>query len=105
MAVLAAVAVPYSLATVDRSRAWAATRYLSARMALARAQAVKRSTYVTIRFDSDSSGILFGTFVNGNRNGVLTRDIASGADRALEPPVQLLPQTPHVNSPAHIDRP
>lgn len=89
VATLGGIAVPQSLATIDRSRAWAATRYLSARIALARAQAAKRSAYVAIRFEHDASGVAFGTFVDGNRNGVRTRDIASGADRPLDPPIRL----------------
>ena len=89
VAVIAAIAVPQSLVTVDRLRARAATRYLAARLALARAQAVKRSAYVALRFDETTSGTSFGTFVDGNRNGVLTRDIAARVDLPLESPVPL----------------
>jgi hypothetical protein len=83
------VAIPQSLAAIDRSRAWAATRHLSARMALARMQASKRSAYVAIRFEEDASGVAFGMFVDGNGNGVRTRDIRTGADWAIEPPTKL----------------
>jgi len=36
-----------------------------------------------------ADGITFTPFIDGNRNGVLTRDIRDGIDRALGPPVRL----------------
>jgi type II secretory pathway pseudopilin PulG len=87
--ILTAVAVPQVLASIDRSRAWAAARYLAARMALARSQAVMRSATVALRFEEDQRGFTFGVFVDGNGNGVRIRDIASGIDRRLDPPTRL----------------
>ena len=89
VAVLTGMAIPHTLATLDRSRTWAATRYLAARVALARAQAAKRSAYVALRFEENDSGVAFGMFVDGNRNGVRTTEIESGIDRQIEPPVLL----------------
>ena len=89
MATLAAAAIPQSLAMLDRSRAWAATRYLASRMALARAEAAKRSAYVALRFEETDSGITFGTYVDGNSNGVRTRDIERHVDRPLDQPIRL----------------
>ena len=86
--ILAGMAVPQTMASVDRSRAWAATRYLASRMALARMQAVGRSATVGLRF-ADAEGFGFDTFVDGNRNGVRTREIASGVDRPLDPLTRL----------------
>jgi prepilin-type N-terminal cleavage/methylation domain-containing protein len=87
--ILAGMAVPQTMASVDRSRAWAATRYLASRMALARMQAVGRSATVGLRFTGDEGQWEFDTFVDGNRNGVRTREIASGVDRRLDPPTRL----------------
>lgn len=87
--ILAGMAVPQTLASVDRSRAWAATRYLASRMALARMQAVGRSATVGLRFADREGEFGFDTFVDGNRNGVRTREIASGVDRPLDPPTRL----------------
>ena len=88
--ILAAIAVPQALVSIDRSRAWAAARYLSARMALARSQAVMRSATVALRFEEDQrGGFTFGVFVDGNGNGVRIRDISSGIDRRLDPPTRL----------------
>ncbi|MBI4264913.1 MAG: GspH/FimT family pseudopilin [Acidobacteria bacterium] len=89
MATLTAVAIPQSLVTLDRSRAFAAARYFAARVALARAQAAKRSAYVALRFEHTGSDIAFGMFVDGNRNGVRTRDIERNIDRPLERAVSL----------------
>ena len=86
--ILAGMAVPETMAAVDRSRAWAATRYLASRMALARMQAVGRSATVGLRF-ADEEGFGFDTFVDGNRNGVRTGEIASGVDRPLDPLTRL----------------
>jgi len=84
---LLAVAVPLLLATVDRSRGLAAARYLSARMALARATAVRRSTVVALHFESGSRGTTFTIVQDGNGNGVRTSDIQASIDRVIEGPL------------------
>ena len=83
------MAVPQSLATLDRARATAAARYLASRMAMARSHAVMRSAHVALRFDEGRSGITFAMFVDGNRNGVRTIDIASRVDQPLDAPARL----------------
>ena len=88
-AVISAAAIPQALASVERSRAKAASRYLSSRMAVARAQAVSQGAAIALRFDATSSGITFTPFADGNRNGVLTRDIRDGVDRQIAPPARL----------------
>jgi type II secretory pathway pseudopilin PulG len=84
---LVAVAVPLLLGTVDRSRGLAAARYLSARMALARATAVRRSTVTALHFASGPRGTTFSIVQDGNGNGVLTRDIAALVDRVIDGPL------------------
>lgn len=96
MGILAAIAVPQTMGAVDRSRAWGAARYLAGRMALARMQAVGRSATVALRFSDAASGYGFDTFVDGNRNGIRTREIASGVDRPLDALVQLSGMFPGV---------
>ena len=88
-AVVSALATPLTSAAIERSRGRGATRYLSAQLAVARAQAVGRGATVALRFDATVDGITFTPFIDGNRNGVLTRDIRDGIDRALGPPVRL----------------
>jgi type II secretion system GspH-like protein len=83
------MAIPQAAVTIDRSRAIAAARYLAARMALARTQAVSRSATVALRFDQEPGGIAFTAYVDGNHNGVRTRDIAAGIDRPMAEAVRL----------------
>jgi hypothetical protein len=86
---MAAVAIPQFLTGLDRSRAWAAARYLAGRMNAARAHAVLRSSHVALRFVEDRAGISFQTFVDDNQNGVRTADIIAAVDRPLDVPTRL----------------
>lgn len=86
---LAGAAIPHFFASVDRSRTWAAARYLSGRMGAARAYAVLRSAHVALRFVQTRSGVTFQTFVDDNRNGVRTIDIADAIDLPLDAPARL----------------
>lgn len=87
--VAGAFAVPSFLTAMDRQRAWAAARYLAARMAIARTYAVTRSANVALRFVSDSRDVSFQMFLDDNHNGVRTVDIASNVDPAIGGPVRL----------------
>ena len=89
IAVLAGMAVPQALTAIDRSRGWAAARYLAGKMAVARSQAVMRSANVALRFDVNGSDYAFRMYVDGNRNGVRSADIASGLDRPIDTKVRL----------------
>ena len=84
-----AAAVPQILASLDRSRGLIAARYLGARVALARTQAVTRNASVALRFEEGPRGISIAVYQDGNRNGVRTADIARQIDRAIEPSVRL----------------
>jgi hypothetical protein len=83
VALLAGMSVPFLAAGLDRSRTQAAARYLASRFALARMEAVKRSAHVGIQFGDPRTGYAFAVYVDGNRNGVLTRDIERQVDRPL----------------------
>jgi Tfp pilus assembly protein FimT len=96
VATLSAAAVPQSLTAIDRIRTVSAARLLASRMAMARAQAVMRSSYVALRFEESASGIAFRTYADGNGNGVRTADIAANIDRALDSATLLSDQFPGV---------
>jgi prepilin-type N-terminal cleavage/methylation domain-containing protein len=83
MVIVGGAAIPLAHASVDRSRAAGAASYVAGRMALARFEAVRRSAHVAIRFIAQPDGYWLQSYVDGNRNGVLTRDIALG----LDPPI------------------
>ena len=96
LCVLMAIGVPEMLQAMRRPKAQAAARYLAARMVRARAQAAMRSATVALRFQSDTLGFAVAEYVDGNRNGVRTTDIASGTDRLLNPASHLSDLFPRV---------
>ena len=80
---LTGVAVPQTLTGLDDLRASGATRYVSARLHQARSEAVMRSADVAMQFVLSERGYTFAVYVDGNRNGVRSRDIERGVDRRL----------------------
>jgi type II secretory pathway pseudopilin PulG len=84
-----AAAVPQYLSAVDDFRAAGAARYMAARFQRARMEAVMRSATVALQFTETPDGYSYAVYVDGNRNGVLTRDIQRGVDRLVGPPEQL----------------
>lgn len=86
---LCAVAIPQTLVTIERSRGLAAARYLAGRMALARAQAVSRSTTIALRFVEGPAGTSISVIQDGNRNGVRVRDIDLEIDREIDSSLML----------------
>jgi Tfp pilus assembly protein FimT len=89
MAVVASVAIPVTLAGVERSRGWAAARFVAARFLKARAEAVARGAAVALRVDGAGTAARIAAYRDGNHNGVLTREIADGTDPVVDPPVPL----------------
>jgi len=83
LVVVAGAAIPLAHSSVDRTRAAAAANYLAGRLSTARFEAVRRSACVAVQFLQRPDGYWLQTYVDGNRNGVLSRDIASGIDLPL----------------------
>jgi prepilin-type N-terminal cleavage/methylation domain-containing protein len=81
--VVAGAAIPLAHGSVDRTRAAGAARYVAGRMAMARFEAVRRSAHVAIRFVEQGDGYWLRAYVDGNGNGVLSRDIGRGIDRPI----------------------
>jgi type II secretory pathway pseudopilin PulG len=78
-----AVAIPQYLTMVDEVRASGAAYHISSRLQRARMEAVLRSAAVGIQFTQTGSGFTYTVYVDGNRNGILTRDIQRGVDRLI----------------------
>jgi prepilin-type N-terminal cleavage/methylation domain-containing protein len=97
MVILAGAAIPFATASVDRSRTAGAASYLASRLMLARFEAVNRSSYVAVQFVQRSDGYWLRTFVDGNRNGVLARDITRGTDRPITPNLRLDQEFPGIS--------
>jgi hypothetical protein len=94
---LGAIAVPQTLLELDEVRTAGAARYVAGRFQQARMEAVMQSTAVAVQFTESADGYSFATFGDGNRNGVLARDIQRGVDRLLKPAERLSDQFPGVN--------
>jgi|SRR5262245_5041043 len=86
---LAAVSVPSMLNGLDDYRAAGAARYLAARFQRTRMLAITRSATVAIRFTAVGASFSYTEYIDGNGNGVLTREIQSGIDLPLGPPERL----------------
>ncbi len=97
MAIVAGMAIPQTTATIERSRTLGAARYLATRLALARTQAVAHSANVALVFVADGGTYTVAAYSDGNGNGVLTRDIATGIDPVVEAPVRFSDLFPRVS--------
>lgn len=80
LATLSAMAVPNARVGLDRARAIAAARFLAHQCGAARVRAIGRSTTVALRFEERRGDIYMQTIVDGNGNGVRTREIETGID-------------------------
>jgi type II secretory pathway pseudopilin PulG len=90
---MTAAAVPQYLAGIDDVRASGAAHHLSGRLQRARMEAVTRSAMVGVQFTEVSAGhYSYAVYVDGNRNGVLARDIQRGVDRMIAV-AERLPET------------
>jgi hypothetical protein len=97
MAILGAMAIPQTMAGIERSRTLGAARYLASRLALARAQAVAHSANVALVFVADADTYTVAAYRDGNGNGVQTRDITTGIDPLVEAPIRFSDLFPHVS--------
>ena len=95
--ILAGIAASQVLSSADRSRGYAAARFLAGRLGLARVRAVARGAAIGLRFDQEPRAITFGIFQDGNGNGIRTADIQSGVDLLLESPTALSDHFPGVD--------
>lgn len=86
LAVLSGVALPNLSHALARYRTQGAARAVLANLQRARALAVAQGANVAIRFTTAENGVQFSTFVDGNRNGISTAEIADGTDPMLDPP-------------------
>ncbi len=83
VATLSAIAIPSLLVAIDDYRAIGAVRYLTTRLARARMEAIVRSSDVAVQFVEDPGGYTYAVYLDGNNDGVRTRDIQRGTDIPL----------------------
>ena len=96
MVIAAGAAIPFAFGSVDRSRAGAAASYVAGRIAMARFEAVKRSTFVAIRFVEREDGYWLRAYADGNGDGVSSRDISRNIDLPISSDERLDYQFPGV---------
>ncbi len=87
--VLLGMAIPVGGNALDDMRTRAAARYIAGRIANSRLGAINRSRAIGLRFVAASPDYQFGTYVDGNGNGVRSADIQDGTDFAVEAPRRL----------------
>jgi hypothetical protein len=81
---------------LDEYRALGAVRYISTRLYQTRMEALVRSADAAMRFVQTGEGYAYAVYVDGNGNGVRTRDIQRGMDRLVQPQESLSNHFPHV---------
>jgi type II secretion system GspH-like protein len=79
IASIAGIALPALKATRDRDVARLAARHLAMEMQRLRFEALRRNAAVAIRFDPGDLGRM-RLYVDGDRDGVLQRDVDAGVD-------------------------
>jgi hypothetical protein len=80
---LVAIAIPSLHASRERDASLMAARVLANKLNSLRIEALRRNRAVAMRFDPDELG-RFGSFVDGDGDGVLQQDIDGAVDPRLE---------------------
>jgi prepilin-type N-terminal cleavage/methylation domain-containing protein len=80
---LAVIAIPNGLRMLDEYHVANAARFLAHRLGHARLDAVRRATFVGLKFDAVSDDYVFTTVADGNANGLHTAEIVRGVDPTL----------------------
>jgi hypothetical protein len=89
IATVSGAAVPQILRGLDDYRAAGAARYVSTRLQRARMEAIGRGREVALEFTQIAAGYRFAVCLDGNQNGVLTREIRTGTDPCITTPERL----------------
>lgn len=93
---LAAFATPSILRGLDDARGMSAARHIAGLARFTRAQAALRSASAGLRFEQRGSDYRYAVYVDGNGNGLRTRDVRRGVDRAITPVEQIGDRFPGV---------
>jgi type II secretory pathway pseudopilin PulG len=78
--IVCGMAVPIMSSAVDQARTASAARYVAGRLMLNRMDAVKRSTFVALRFEPKDGQYQFRTYVDGNGDGLRAADVSRNID-------------------------
>jgi prepilin-type N-terminal cleavage/methylation domain-containing protein len=95
--VVAAVALSNIGGAREEAALLGAARSFKDEFMKARSVALRSNAQTAIRFETDTKGnAVYSTYVDGNWNGVLSADIASGVDRRVAGPIRLDAGVPEV---------
>lgn len=83
LVVVSAMAAPVITGLHERAQVRAAARYLAARFHVARLEALRRNTIVSLHFDDEADGFGFRLYADGDGDGVQQRDIDDGIDSPM----------------------
>lgn len=97
VATVASTAALEGRAAVTHMRTASAGRFLLALLQDVRTRAIERGCDTALRVRRDDSGYSLLLYEDGNRNGVLSADIASGVDAQVGPRVRLPERFPGVD--------
>lgn len=89
IATVGGMAVPQVLSSLDHYRTTGAARYFSTKLQWTRMEAVVRSREVAVQIVRIDGEYVYSVFVDGDGDGVRTRDIRSGMDWRLSDPEKL----------------
>ena len=87
--IMASLGLPYLKAYSVEAHLIGAGRVFKGEFLRARSIAVRTGAYSAIRFEPGPGGPSYSIYVDGNYNGVLSADIASGKDRRVAGPILL----------------
>jgi prepilin-type N-terminal cleavage/methylation domain-containing protein len=87
--IAASAAIPHLKAYSVEAHLLAAGQKFKGEFRKARSIAVRANAQTAIRFESGPAGPSYSVYMDGNRNGVLSADIASGKDRRIAGPLPL----------------
>jgi Tfp pilus assembly protein FimT len=94
--VLVGMALPIGVDAIDDLHTASAARFLAARIAANRMDAISRSRAIGVRFQPATPDYQFAAFADGNGNGVRTVEITAGIDSPVGKSRQLSDDFPRV---------
>ena len=94
--VLVGMALPIGVDAIDDLHTASAARFLAARIAANRMEAISRSRAIGVRFQPATPDYQFAAFADGNGNGVRTAEITAGIDSPVGNSRQLSDDFPRV---------
>jgi Tfp pilus assembly protein FimT len=94
--VLVGMALPIGVDAIDDLHTASAARFLAARIAANRMDAISRSRAIGVRFQPSTPDYQFAAFADGNGNGVRTAEITAGIDSPVGKSRQLSDDFPRV---------